>query len=145
MKLSQSFLMLLFLLQINHCSAMEIEVRPVAMLACAAGMYAWYENAESDRQLRRPFNAGMGTSLMLAGVMKVIEAGTTIFLQTDMFSLTPLAQALKIAAAIGAATGACHYVGVYKHLQRNPYTRGWAYCKGLLCGGFLVLPFCSDL
>ena len=99
MRSHQSLLMFFFLVQINHCSAMEIEVRPVAVLAFTAGVYALYENTESDRQLRRPFNAGILSSLIVAGVMKAIEEGARVYLQTDMFGLTPLAQALKIATA----------------------------------------------
>lgn len=126
-------------LLLNHTpaslSAMELHRAVQALSLMSLGYAAYADATQPDLQLRKQFRAGGASALITAGAMRAIE-----------LSAPEVGSAVKILTAVAVAAGFNLLVGVSKHIaELDTQKRVEAYCKGLLCGFFIVLPFCSDL
>ena len=146
MKLFKTLSISLFLLCTMTYSVQGMETRTAAYTLALMGGFSTLciDACEKDWQMRKPFRAGFGSPLIAAITMTAIEQVAKTYIHTDIFTKTLIGQSLKIIASVATTAGFCQWLSVYKHMAQDK-KRVSAYLKGLLCGGLLILPFCSDL
>lgn len=92
---------------------------------------------------KRHFRTGLGSTMIAAATMALIEYSTQKYLHTDLFSTSLPYQSLKIGFAACAAVGFSLWRGIYREIAKNKNV-ACPYIAGLLYGGLLLSPFCTS-